>query len=161
MNARAVELIRLLALSPHPEGGFFRRIYRSESRVRRHQDVRERRALTSIFYLLTAGAVSRWHRVCADEAWHHYEGAPLELLSFDAEGSSPSIHRLGPLTQGASPAFVVPAGWWQAARSMGEYSLVGCTVGPGFEFEDFRLLADLPAYERPPAPDLPDFLSLL
>jgi predicted cupin superfamily sugar epimerase len=157
MHPRAVELIRLLELQPHPEGGFYRRIHRSEGRVLRQTDGSERQALTSIYYLLTAGEVSRWHRVLADEAWHHYEGAPLDLFSFAADGGSAATHQLGPLQAGASPVHVVPAGWWQAARPFGDYALVGCTVGPGFEFEDFTLLADLPAADRPSAPNLADF----
>ncbi len=117
----------------------------------------ERRALTTIYYLLPEETCSRWHSVGADETWHHYEGALLELLSFAADGSSPCVYRLGPLADGASPVHVVPAGWWQAARTLGAYSLVGCTVGPGFEFEDFTLLADLPEGERPFPSGLADF----
>ena len=157
MHPRAAELIHLLDLEPHPEGGYYRRIHRSESRVLREADGIGRRALTSIYYLLTEGSLSRWHRVCADEAWHHYEGAPLELLVFEADGSLTSSHRLGPLLEGDTPAYVVPAGWWQAARPLGAYSLVGCTVGPGFEFADFTLLADLPEEERPASPSFADF----
>ena len=161
MNPRALELIRLLDLRPHPEGGFYRRIHYSGNRVLRQSDRVKRRALTSIYYLLPEGACSRWHRVWADEAWHHYEGAPLELLSFAADGSNLSVHRLGPLDSGAAPVHVVPAGCWQAARSLGDYSLVGCTVGPGFEFEDFTLLSDLPESERPTPAGFADFLLFL
>jgi len=161
MDPRAQQLIRLLDLQPHPEGGFYRRIHASDSRIVRNADGAGRCALTSIYYLLPAGACSRWHRVLSDEAWHHYEGAPLELLSFAADGSRPSVHRLGPFQAGAEPAHVVPAGWWQAARPLGDYCLVGCTVGPGFEFEDFTLLADLPASERPKPSELADFSLFL
>ncbi len=160
-KSRALELVRLLDLQPHPEGGFYRRLYRSGIRVLRREDGVERRALTTIYYLLPEGACSRWHRVLADEVWHHYEGAPLELLSFAADGSQGSIQRLGALTDDASPVHVVPAGWWQAARTLGAYSLVGCTVGPGFEFEDFTLLASLPEHERPASPGLADFARFL
>lgn len=158
---RAEELIRLLDLEPHPEGGYYRRIYRSASRVRRVADGEERRALTSIYYLLTEGSLSRWHRVCSDEAWHYYEGEGLELLGFDANGAHAFKHLLAPLGQGGSPACVVPAGWWQAARPLGAYALVGCTVGPGFEFADFTLLADLPEQGQPKAPDFADFALFL
>ena len=161
MHPRAAELICLLDLEPHPEGGYYRRIHRSESRVLREADGTRRRALTSIYYLLTEGSLSRWHRVLADEAWHHYEGAPLELLGFAADVPHNFLHRLGPLQEGGSPAYVVPAGWWQAARPLGAYSLVGCTVGPGFEFEDFTLLADLPEEERPAYPSFLDFALFL
>jgi len=210
MHPRAEELIQQLNLEPHPEGGYYRRIHRSESRVLREADGTRRRALTSIYYLLTEGSLSRWHRVLADEAWHHYEGAPLELLGFAADVPLTFSHRLGPLQgnavdtaviptgrdcrypehrevnlvcppwqlgsgnpcrndeenlnstalplqEGDSPVYVVPAGWWQAARPLGAYSLVGCTVGPGFEFEDFTLLADLPEEERSAFPHFADF----
>jgi len=161
MHPRAEELIRLLDLEPHPEGGYYRRIYKSESLVLRGKDGIERRALTSIYFLLTEGCVSRWHRVNADEAWHHYEGAILELLSFSADGSVGFSHQLGPLLEGGSPAHVVPAGWWQAARPLGAYSFVGCTVGPGFEFEDFTLVAELPEESRPVPPVISDFALFL
>ena len=159
-KSRPLELIRLLELEPHPEGGFYRRIYRSENSVLREADGVGRRALTSIFYLLTEGSHSRWHRVNADEAWHYYEGAALELLGFAADGTQAFAQQLGPLQQGGSPAHVVPANWWQAARTLGAYTLVGCTVGPGFEFEDFTLLADLPEADRPTPPDFATPVSL-
>ena len=101
--------------------------------------------------------MSRWHRVLADEAWHHYEGDALQLLSFGPDGSNPISQTLGPLRNGSLPTHVVPAGWWQAARPLGAYALVGCTVGPGFEFEDFTLLAELPKQDRPKIPDIPNF----
>jgi predicted cupin superfamily sugar epimerase len=161
MHPRAEALIGLLDLAPHPEGGFYRRIHQAETRVLREADGRGRRALTSIYYLLPEGSLSRWHRVLADEAWHHYEGAAVELLGFDGLGRRAFTHRLGPLPDGCAPAHVVPAGWWQAARPLGEYALVGCTVGPGFEFEDFTLLADVPAADRPAPPGLADFALFL
>ena len=157
MHPRAEELIRSLDLEPHPEGGFYRRIHQSESRVLREADDAVRRALTSIYYLLPEGSISRWHRVFADEAWHHYEGAAVDLLSFAPDGSNALSQLLGPLQQGVAPACVVPAGWWQAARPLGAYVLVGCTVGPGFEFEDFTLLADLPEADRPAPSGFADF----
>ena len=158
---RAKELIRLLDLEPHPEGGYYRRIYRSASRVLRVADGEERRALTSIYYLLPEGSLSRWHRVRSDEAWHYYEGEGLELLGFDETGAHPFRQILAPLGQGGSPAHVVPAGWWQAARPLGAYALVGCTVGPGFEFADFTLFADLPEPGRTRPPDIADFTLFL
>ncbi len=161
VKSRSLELIRLLGLEPHPEGGYYRRIHRSDTIVQRQEDRAERRALTSIFYLLPEGSISRWHRVLADEAWHHYEGEGVELLSFAPDGSSPSSQTLGPLQKGSQPAYVVPAGWWQAARPLGAYALVGCTVGPGFEFEDFKLLADLPENDQPKTPKIADFALFL
>ena len=126
---RSEELIRTLGLVPHPEGGWYREVHRSPAAPG------ERPASTAIYFLLTAGQVSRWHRVDAEEAWHHYEGAPLELAWEDGD-----IVRavLGPDRHLA----VVPAGAWQAARPLGDYALLGCTVAPGFEFHGFSLLAD-------------------
>lgn len=157
MHPRAETLIRMLDLRPHPEGGFYRRVHQSALRVERSDDGVERRALTCIYYLLPQGVRSRWHRVMADEAWHHYEGGTVELLSFAPDGSKPSRQRLGPLHESTAPVWVVPATWWQAAHTLGDYSLVGCSVGPGFEFEDFTLLADLPEWDRPPVPALTDY----
>jgi predicted cupin superfamily sugar epimerase len=142
MRDRVEELIRTLALAPHPEGGHFREIWRAGLRVQSSDERGARSALTSIYFLLPSGAVSRWHRVRSDEIWHLYEGAPLELLLVPPDAFRLERRVLGPLAPDQSPVRCVPAGWWQAARSLGAYTLVGCTVGPGFEFDDFELLAD-------------------
>lgn len=141
MNPRAAALIQQLQLAPHPEGGFFRETFRSALRIR--QDHRpERSALTTIYFLLAAGGFSAWHRVRADEVWHWYEGGPLELLQAAPDFSSIQRHLLGPVAASTAPVVTVPANWWQAARPLGEYTLCGCTVAPGFEFEDFTFLRD-------------------
>ena len=140
----------LLSLSPHPEGGFYREVHRSVDRVRRLPGAgaaagAERDALTNIYFLLPRGMHSRWHRVESDEAWHFHEGAPLELLWVDEALGALRVERLGPVdADGARPTFTVPARCWQAARTTGDYTLVGCTVGPGFDFADFALLHDRP-----------------
>ena len=139
---RVAELIRDLELAPHPEGGFYREIWRGRLGVEPADGRGARAALTSIYFLLPEGAISRWHRVTSDEIWHHYEGAPLELLVMPPDEIRLERHRLGPLGSDQAPVRCVPAGWWQAARSLGAYTLVGCTVGPGFEFSDFELLRD-------------------
>ena len=141
MTNRVAELIRMLGLTAHPDGGYYREIWRSDSSVEPADGRGARSALTSIYFLLPADAVSRWHRVRSDEIWHHYEGAPLMLVLASPDGGRQVRHRLGPLAPEQAPERIVPAGWWQAARSLGEYTLVGCTVGPGFEFADFELLA--------------------
>ena len=141
---RAAELIEALALAPHPEGGFYREIWRAPQGVAPNDRRGARSALTAIYFLLPAGAVSRWHRVRSDEIWHHYEGAPLELLLVPSDALRLERVRLGPLAEGQAPVRCVPARRWQAARSLGAYTLVGCTVGPGFEFADFELLSDQP-----------------
>ncbi len=143
MHPRAAELIARLDLQPHPEGGFYRQIFRSDVQVTPMDGRGPRAALTTIYFLLPEETFSRWHQVASDEVWHLYEGGPLELLELSASGQSVVRHRLAPLgrTTGA-PVCTIAAGIWQAARSLGEYAFVGCTVGPGFDFADFRLLAD-------------------
>ena len=120
-------------MQPHPEGGHYVEIYRSP-------------LLTTIFFLLTAGEISRWHRVRgADEAWHFYEGDPLELLTAGERFERLERHALGRAGGGQYPVHVVPAGVWQAARTTGDYTLVGCSVGPAFDFADFEMARDNPA----------------
>jgi predicted cupin superfamily sugar epimerase len=145
MHPRATELIATLALAAHPEGGYFREIYRSASAVQRLDPLARRTALTTIYFLLTAPDVSRWHRVASDEAWHFYEGDTLELLVASADLKRVERRTLGPARGATQAVHVVPAGAWQAARPLGAYTLAGCTVGPGFEFEDFTMLRDGPA----------------
>lgn len=142
MHPRAAQLIEALDLAPHPEGGFFREIYRSASRVRPADGRNDCDAATTIYFLLVEGTHSRWHRVRSDEVWHLYEGGPLELLT--APPAADQVQRLvlGAAVQSDGPVHVVPAGWWQAARPLGVYVLVGCTVAPGFVFEDFSFLRD-------------------
>jgi uncharacterized protein len=143
MNAR--ELVRTLSLKPHPEGGWYREVYRSRTRVTAPGG--DRSALTTIYYLLEHHQRSRWHVVCADELWHFYYGAPLEVFAYDPDSQVPSRQVLDHPTAGREPVAIIPAGVWQAARSLGDYTLVGCSVAPGFEFADFRLVADLPSHE--------------
>ena len=145
MTDRAHGLIAQLGLKPHPEGGYYGELYRSDASVTPVDGRGPRSALTTIYFLLPAGAVSRWHRVQSDEVWHFYEGAPLELWIASPSGDRIDTRRLGPLEVRQQPVHTVQAGWWQAARSTGGYTLVGCTVGPGFDFEDFSLAEDTPA----------------
>ncbi|HEU4780045.1 MAG TPA: cupin domain-containing protein [Steroidobacteraceae bacterium] len=141
--SRAAELIAGLGLEPHPEGGFYREIFRSCLLIQPADGRGARAALTTIYFLLPGGEASRWHRVTSDEVWHFYEGAGLELLELDAECRSLSVHRLGPLAADSqAPVCTIAAGRWQAARPLGDYALVGCTVSPGFDFADFAMLAD-------------------
>ncbi|HET8623736.1 MAG TPA: cupin domain-containing protein [Gemmatimonadales bacterium] len=139
---RVAELIRTLELALHPEGGYYREIWRAPLAIEPADGRGRRAALTVIYFLLPGGGVSRWHRVRADEVWHHCEGAPLELLRLPPNEWRLHRSRLGPLTEQQTPVHCVPAGWWQAARSLGSYTLVSCTVAPGFEFADFELLAE-------------------
>ena len=142
MHPRAAELIATLDLEPHPEGGFYREVFRSASQVTPADHRGTRAALTTIYFLLPEGSVSRWHQVTSDEVWHLYEGGPLELLELSASGHDLTRHRLGAVGDGGAPVCTIRAGNWQAARPLASYALVGCTVGPGFDFADFRLLSD-------------------
>jgi|ERR1044072_6987251 predicted cupin superfamily sugar epimerase len=147
MHERAADLIETLGLQPHPEGGWFREVYRSNDVVTRDGAARD--ALSSIYYLLAAGQLSRWHVVTLDEVWSFHEGDPLELLTCDPRQGNVEarveVLRLGPVaSDGTRPQHVVPRGVWQAARPTGACSLVGCQVGPGFDYADFQFLADLP-----------------
>jgi predicted cupin superfamily sugar epimerase len=129
----AAEVIALLGLQKHPEGGHFRETYR-------HRPAEgQRGACTAIYYLLAAGEQSAWHRVDATEIWHWYGGAPLRL-SIAAEDHERATHILGDdLANGQRPQAVVPAFAWQAAVSLGRWTLVGCTVAPAFSFDGFEL----------------------
>jgi uncharacterized protein len=144
MNPRIQTLIDSLQLQPHPEGGYYREIFRSEQAVTSSGRQIERRALTAIYFLLMAGQHSRWHRVLSDEVWSYLEGDPLVLVCFDGATRQATSLRLGSYGQAVEPVRVVPAGTWQAAQPLGEYTLVGCCVGPGFEFDDFSMAADHP-----------------
>jgi hypothetical protein len=128
----AEQIIAALGLAAHPEGGFYRETFRDSS-------VPGGRAQsTAIYYLLRADERSHWHRVDASEVWHWYAGAPLELRIAQDRGASAKI--LGnDLAKGERPQIVVPPGAWQSARSLGAYTLVGCTVAPGFEFSKFEM----------------------
>lgn len=136
----AEEIIRKLELQPHPEGGWYRQTWVGP-------EVAGRASGTAILFLLRAGERSHWHRVDADEIWLWHAGAPL-VLSLGVTAAQDL--RLGPdVLEGELVQAVVPAGWWQAARSTGEWTLVSCTVSPGFRFEGFELAP--PGWALPPA----------
>ena len=143
-HERIAWLVQALGLQPHPEGGHYRRIHASRLRVSPEDGRGARPALTAIHYLLGPGECSRWHRVASDEAWHYIEGAPLALFDADPGFEQVEMRSLGPFAPGAEPLRVVSHGRWQAARSTGAYTLVACTVGPGFDFADFEMLRDRP-----------------
>ena len=137
--SEADRLIDMLALKPHPEGGHFRETFRDGGHPPAGRDTSgEGRAhSTAIYFLLKGGEVSRWHRIDAAEVWHFYRGAPLELRI------GKSVYVLGPnLDEAQAPQVVVPPQAWQSARSLGDYTLVGCTVAPGFDFAHFELAPD-------------------
>eukprot|EP00755_Sulcionema_specki_P025328 Sspe_Gene.83058::Locus_54485_Transcript_2_2_Confidence_0.667_Length_737::g.83058::m.83058/K09705/K09705; uncharacterized protein len=130
------DIIHHLNLLPHPEGGFFRETFRSKISAGFPQGTRD--ASTCIYFLLQQGDFSAFHRIKGDEVWHYYSGDPLEVVELHHEGLT--VHTLGlDLSAGQRPQAVIPAGSWFASRSLGKYSLVGCTVSPGFAVEDFEL----------------------
>lgn len=143
MVSRANALIAALGMQPHPEGGHYVELHRAAGRVQPRDARGERSALTTIYFLLTAGDISRWHRVIgSDEVWHFHEGAPLELLTAGTGFERLDRLVIGPIDGAQRPVHVVAAGVWQAARSTGDYTLVACSVGPGFEFADFEMARD-------------------
>jgi predicted cupin superfamily sugar epimerase len=133
MRLSAAEIVARLDLKPHPEGGHYRETFRDSN-----LDAAGRSRSTAIYFLLARGERSQWHRVDAVEAWHYYAGDALSLQIADHDGTR--TIRLGPdLDAGEVPQAIVPAHAWQAAESTGDWTLVGCTVAPGFEFAGFEL----------------------
>ena len=128
---KADEVIARFGLAPHPEGGHFRETFCAVAKGG------DRGLMTAIYYLLQAGESSAWHRVDAVEIWHYYAGAPLRL-QVSADGIEVTTRRLG-VEADAEPQIAVPADAWQSARSEGDWTLVGCTVAPAFEFAGFEL----------------------
>jgi len=161
MISRTAELIELLKLEPHPEGGFYREVYRSSERIQLTDGREERRALTTIYFLLTEGDYSAWHRVKSDEVWHFYEGSSLYLYIIKPGDKEYEERWLSSPDRVSNPVAVVPAGYWQAAQTMGDYTLVGCTVGPGFEFDDFEMMRDNPQEEQELRNTFPELVKFL
>ena len=130
---RPEDIIRELGMQPHPEGGWYVQTFRDGTGEARGHS-------TAIYYMLQSGERSHWHRVRdAAEVWHHYAGAPLALdISENGQGKTTVV--LGTdFASGERPQAIVPADWWQAAETTGDYTLVGCTVAPGFEFSSFEM----------------------
>jgi uncharacterized protein len=129
----ASDIIARLDLKPHPEGGHYRETFRDSS-----ADANGRSRSTAIYFLLARGERSHWHRIDAVEVWHYYAGDALTLRIANHDGTR-SI-TLGPdIATGEAPQAIVPAYAWQAAESIGDWTLVGCTVAPGFDFATFEL----------------------
>ena len=128
----ADKIIQKLNLKPHPEGGYYCETFRDVS-------LNDRALSTAILYLLKAGEVSHWHRVDATEIWHWYSGAPLELSQSSGNGATVSDTLGSDVIAGEHPQIIVPVNVWQSAKSLGSWTLVGCTVSPGFEFKGFEM----------------------
>jgi uncharacterized protein len=157
VHRRAAELVESLAMTPHPEGGYYRELFRAGCVVDPLDGRGRRPALTAIWFLMLRGQKSAWHVVDSDEIWVHFEGGPIRLFTFDVASARLESTLLGPLGPGSAPQRLVRAGVWQAAEPTGDYSLSGACVGPGFDFADFRLLSDDPAAHaalREAAPEL-------
>ena len=132
----ADEIVRTLSLERHPEGGYFRETFRDKPLG---ENI-DRSASTAILYLLAEDQVSHWHRIDSTEIWHWYAGAALQISIAEHEKASPKTEILGTeFFDNQLPQLIVPGGYWQSARSLGAWTLVGCTVAPGFEFENFEL----------------------
>jgi uncharacterized protein len=137
VSDEAADLIRTLNMRPHPEGGHYREVFRDNrpgGRGRAHS--------TGIYFILRAGELSRWHRIDATEAWHFYRGSPLQLSIAPPRG--PAVHHVlgNDIASDQRPQIVVPPNTWQSAKSLGAYTLVGCTVAPGFDFNTLELAPD-------------------
>jgi len=141
-SKRSKKLIKMLGLSPHPEGGHYNEVHRSKSKLISPKIKKSRNALTDIYFLLTSGQISRFHKVCHDEVWNFYEGAPLALFEIQPDTLKISKITLGDKKGKLKYKHCISGENWQAAYSTGEYSLVGCTVAPGFDFSDFKFLKD-------------------
>ena len=129
------DIIRTLELKPHPEGGH----YAETHRIPDPHDHGHRSPGTAIYYLLAEGERSHWHKVDATEIWHYYAGAPLALHRSEDGGSSETLKLGTDIAGGERPQAIIPANWWQSAETLGDYTLVGCTVAPGFEFSKFEM----------------------
>jgi len=141
---KVAEIAARLGMEPHPEGGFYKRNYESDDMTAvddRYAEPRERHCSTSIYYLLRRDDFSAWHRLKSDEQWHHYEGNPVIIRTIDPSTKALEEHRLGKVSEGATPQILIRHGLWFCAEPVGddEGSLVGCTVTPGFDFKDFEL----------------------
>jgi predicted cupin superfamily sugar epimerase len=158
MSTRATQLIQQLQLQPHPEGGWYREVFRSPTAVQTADGRPPRSALTSIDFLLQRGQFSAWHRVRSDEVWHLLDGEGLTLwLLPPQDGPLQQVQ----LTQGALRRHVVPADWWQAAEPLGDFAYVGATVGPGFDFADFAFGRDDVELKAALVQHAPDTVRLL
>jgi len=153
MDPAAQRLIEMLGLVPHPEGGYYREVFRAKTLLDSPVHGGQRNASTAIYFLLPAGTFSAFHAVHgSDEVWHHYDGDPLELHLLDDVGNHTLANLGRDFAKGQRPQVVVPAGVLQAAVPVGDsFTLCGCTVAPGFDFRDFEIPARSELLGRFPA----------
>lgn len=139
LNKRISNYIETLQLEPHPEGGYFKETYRSELQYIQKDLPTKRNISTGIYFLITKGNFSAFHRIKSDEMWHFYDGDPLLVHIIHPNGKYEVLKVGLNMQNNEKPQGVVPAGAWFASETLGDFSLVGCTVAPGFDFEDFKL----------------------
>ena len=156
----AETIIKKLQLQPHPEGGYFKETYRSQGSIPQEHLAKEyqgsRNYATSIYFLLTSDTFSAFHKINQDEIWHFYDGSPILLHMISPEGNYSKVYIGKEIEKGQQPQYVVPGGYWFAAEviSEGSFAFVGCTVAPGFDFNDFDLpnredlIEKFPQHER-------------
>lgn len=133
------ELVLKLGLQPHPEGGYYKETYRSEEVIHSSDMEGERSMSTAIYFMLTSGNFSAFHRIKSDELWHFYKGAPVKIHVINQKGHYETVLLGNDIAAGETLQATVPAGFWFASETTGDFSLVGCTVSPGFDFRDFEL----------------------
>ncbi|MDX1642284.1 MAG: cupin domain-containing protein [Balneolaceae bacterium] len=143
MKSRIAELVETLGLQSHPEGGYYTEVYRSDGLIEAEEDgfPDGRHYSTSIYYLLESGDNSHFHRIKSDEVWHHYEGSPITIHIISSTGSYRKLHVGKNFTDGQKPQQIVPAHCWFGVTvdEPDSYALCGCTVSPGFDFDDFEM----------------------
>ena len=152
------KLIEKYYLQKHPEGGYYAETYRSEMTLQSPVNCEVRNVVTDIYFLLSNGEISRFHKVIHDEIWNFYEGDPLKIITFN--GTEIFEYCIGS-NAADGYKFVVRGGLWQAAKSTGEYSLVGCTVAPGFDFEDFVFMSEHAKLAKKIKTEFSDFQNLI
>ena len=148
----AKDWIEKLEMQPHPEGGFFKETYRSDELEKFDGFIGSRNISTAIYFMITQGNFSAFHRIRSDEMWHFYDGSPIEIIAISPDGKL-TTHTLGiDLNDGQLPQATVAAGSWFASRiaDEGAYALAGCTVAPGFDFQDFELAERVKLIEKYP-----------
>lgn len=158
MHSRINELVEKLNLHPHPEGGYYTEVYRSEGIIEKEEDTFPdgRHFSTSIYYLLGSEDRSHFHRIKSDEVWNHYEGSSLTIHLISKSGSYRKLLLGNDLENGRQPQQIVPAETWFGVTvdEPESFALCGCTVSPGFDFKDFEmadreeLLSQFPDHEE-------------
>lgn len=139
MENEITAIVNHLQLQPHPEGGFYKETYRCESQTQQIHSNANRSACTAIYFMLTEGNFSAFHRIKSDEIWHFYSGSPIHLHTLSPEGHYQEIIIGADLSQNQHPQYIVPANYWFASEVKSNYALCGCTVSPGFDFADFEM----------------------